>query len=71
VILAITSQARLAAGIGEVAVAQWKEAGLLKPSVFKPVLATIERGLVLRKLGRLEEEDRAALRKVLEEILGA
>jgi hypothetical protein len=36
----------------------------------KPVVATIERGLVLRKLGRLVEEDRVALRKVLDEILG-
>lgn len=70
VILAITSQARPAAGVGEVAVAKWKEAGLLKPSVLKPVLATIERGLVLRKLGRLEEEDRRALREVLRTILG-
>lgn len=51
--------------------AQWKEAGLLKASVLKPVAATIERGLVLRKLGRLEEEDRRALRKVLDEILGS
>ncbi len=71
VILAITSQLRPAAGIGEVAVAQWKEAGLLKPSVFKPVIATIERGLVLRKLGRLEEEDRRALRSILGAILGS
>jgi len=38
--------------------------------VLKPVVATIERGLVLRKLGRLAEEDRAALREVLAEILG-
>jgi mRNA interferase MazF len=55
----------------EVAVAKWKEAGLLKPSVLKPVVATLERGLVLRKLGRLEDEDRKALRKVLGEILGS
>jgi len=34
------------------------------------VLTTIERGLVLRKLGRLADEDRTALRKVLDEILG-
>jgi hypothetical protein len=34
------------------------------------VVATIERGLVLRKIGRLEPEDRAALRKVLDEIVG-
>jgi hypothetical protein len=38
--------------------------------VLKPVVATIERGLVLRKLGRLEEEDRRALRKVIDESLG-
>jgi mRNA interferase MazF len=70
VILAVTSQTRPAAGIGEAAVARWKAAGLLKPSVLKPVLATIERGLVLRKLGRLEGEDRRALREVLRAILG-
>jgi len=38
--------------------------------VLKPVVTTIERSLVLRKLGRLGEEDRATLRKVLDEILG-
>lgn len=69
VILAITSQARPAA-FGEAAINKWKEAGLLRPSVMKPVLATIERGLVLRKLGRLADPDRAALRQVLGEILG-
>lgn len=36
----------------------------------KPVLATIERDLVLRTLGRLADPDRAALRRVLGEILG-
>jgi mRNA interferase MazF len=70
IILAVTSQARAHAALGEVAVAKWKEAGLLRPSVLKPVVATLERALVMRKLGRLEEEDRAALRKVLAEILG-
>jgi hypothetical protein len=38
--------------------------------VLKPLLATIENGLVLRRLGRLEEEDRRTLRGVLSEILG-
>jgi len=70
VILAVTSQLRPVAGVGEVAIAKWKEAGLLRPSVLKPVLATIERGLVLRTLGSLADEDRAALRRVLAEILG-
>ena len=70
VILAVTSQVRPTAGVGEAAVAKWKEAGLLKPSVIKPVLTTLERSLLLRKLGRLEEEDRGALREVLRAILG-
>jgi mRNA interferase MazF len=69
IILAVTSQARPQPAFGEAAVAKWKEAGLLRPSVLKPVVATIERSLVLRKLGQLEEEDRAALRKVLDDIL--
>jgi len=71
IILAVTSQARPVAGVGETAIGKWKEAGLLRASVLKPVLATIERGLVLRKLGRLTDEDRVALRKVLGDILGS
>ncbi|HKA52039.1 MAG TPA: type II toxin-antitoxin system PemK/MazF family toxin [Candidatus Binatia bacterium] len=70
IIMAVTSQARLSATIGEVAIAGWKEAGLLKPSVIKPVLTTIEKGLVLRKLGRLGEADRRMLLGALHAILG-
>jgi mRNA interferase MazF len=43
--------------LGEAAIEKRKEAGLLKPSILKPLVATIEKGLVLRKLGRLGEED--------------
>ena len=70
IILAVTSQARPAAGFGEVAIVKWKEAGLLRPSVLKPVVATVEHGLVLRKLGRFEGEDRRALRELLQTMLG-
>jgi mRNA interferase MazF len=70
IILPITSQVRPAAGVGEVALVRWKAAGLLKPSLLKPVLSTIERSLVLRKLGRLEEEDRREQRELLSMILG-
>lgn len=61
---------RAAAGVGEVVIAQWKTAGLVEPSMLKPALATIERGLVLRRLGRLEMEDRRKLREMLLAILG-
>ena len=70
IILAVTIQVRAAPTVGEAAIRKWKEAGFLKPSVLKPLLATIEKGLVLRKLGRLEGEDRQALRAVLDAILG-
>lgn len=70
IVLAVTSQIRAGDKIGEAAVAQWEAAGLLKPSVLKPLLATLERRLVRRKLGRLALEDRNTLRRVLDEILG-
>lgn len=70
VIIAVTSQSRPATGIGEVTVAYWQAAGLLKPSAIKPVITTIERGLVVKRLGRLEDPDRDALRQALHAILG-
>ena len=70
IILAVTSQVRAAPAVGEAAIEKWKEAGLLKPSVLKPLIATVEKQLVLRKLGRLEEGDRRALRGVLDAIIG-
>jgi mRNA interferase MazF len=71
VILAVTGQMHPAPGFGEAAVARWTEAGLLKPSVLKPVLATIERRLVLRTLGRLAADDQQALRNLLRSIIGS
>jgi mRNA interferase MazF len=70
-IMAITSQVRSRPAISEVAIARWKEAGLIKPSVFKPLLATVERSLVRRKLGRLEQGDLQALRDLLPVLLGS
>jgi mRNA interferase MazF len=70
ILMAVTSQVRPAVGLGEVAVQHWKEAGLLKPSVLKPLLATVERRLVIRKLGKLEAPDRVALLRGLKTILG-
>jgi mRNA interferase MazF len=68
--MAVTSQMRTASAFGEVIVNQWKDAGLLKPSVIKPVLTTVEKDLVLRKLGRVVKEDRQALQEALLDILG-
>jgi mRNA interferase MazF len=70
VVMAVTSQIRPSGSFGEVVVTEWKGAGLLKPSVIKPIFTTIEKGLVLRKLGRLGEEDRKVLREALEKLVG-
>ena len=69
VIMAITSQLRPARALGEVWVAQWQAAGLLKPSAIKPVFATLEQRLVRRRLGVLAAEDCAALRMAIMETL--
>jgi len=68
VVMAITSQLR--AGAGEVAVQEWKAAGLLKPSVIKPVFATLEQSLVIRQLGALHAADKEALRQAIARTLG-
>ena len=55
VIMAITSQVRTPLGFGETLVTDWQAAGLIKPSVLKPVVTTIEQGLVVRTIGALSE----------------
>lgn len=70
IIMAVTSQTRPAGTLGEVQVKDWKGAGLIKPSVVKPVITTIEQPLVIRRLGRLKENDQAVLRQTLAAILG-
>ena len=70
-ILAISSRGRPGGAIAEPSISQWQKAGLLKPSVLKPLIATIERGVIRRRLGRLQTDDQHALRKLLDEIIGS
>jgi mRNA interferase MazF len=70
ILMAITSQVRPAPTVGEVAVVHWQAAGLLKPSVIKPLVTTIEARLVLRILGQLHADDQKTLRQVLAAVLG-
>jgi mRNA interferase MazF len=70
ILMAVTSRIKAPAMIGEVIIKDWQGAGLLKPSVIKPVITTIECTLVLKKLGQLREEEQPALRQAIEKILG-
>jgi len=55
---------------GDLEVCEWKTAGLLKPSLVKPIVATLEQGLVLKRLGRFGEPDRGALAQVIRTVFG-
>ena len=70
ILMAITSQLRAAPVLGEVLLRGWQEAGLLKPSAVKPVVATLEQGLAIRRLGALDRSDQGDLRAALNRIVG-
>ncbi|HZO31051.1 MAG TPA: type II toxin-antitoxin system PemK/MazF family toxin [Chloroflexota bacterium] len=70
ILMAVTSQVRTPLRTGEALLADWLAAGLLKPSVAKPELMTVQTSLVLRKLGRLGSGDRRSISEVLDRILG-
>ena len=70
VVMAVTSQLRANTRLGEAWVTEWKAAGLLKPSAVKPVFATLEQSLVIRRLGVMHPTDSAALKKAIAQALG-
>lgn len=70
IILAVTSQMDSPSQIGAFLVEDWKAAGLLKPSVVKPIITTLQRTLVKKKLGCLVSQDIQSLQKALQSMLG-
>jgi mRNA interferase MazF len=70
VIMPITSQIRPGSGVGEMHISDWQRANLLKPSAIKPVFATLEQHLIIRRLGILQAQDQSALRIAIAAVLG-
>ncbi|MFA5630429.1 MAG: type II toxin-antitoxin system PemK/MazF family toxin [Porticoccaceae bacterium] len=70
ILMAITSQIRKPLAMGEVILQDWQAAGLPKPSVFKPLIATLEQNQVIRIMGQLSDTDKELLAKVIQSILG-
>ncbi len=70
VIMAVTSQIKPSGAFGEVIIQDWQAASLLKPSAIKPVFATIEQTLILKRLGQLSTRDQPALRDAISGIVG-
>lgn len=52
----------------ELEIRNWEESGLLKPSIFKAALATIEKDFVISKLGSLTQSDIERVEKLIEVI---
>lgn len=70
ILMAITSQIRQPLAFGEYALQDWQQAGLLKPSVLKPLIATLEQTQIIRTMGQLSPTDQNGLRSVLQNIIG-
>lgn len=70
ILMAITSQRKGLLSFGEIEIIEWSKAGLLKPSVVKPIVTTVEKKLLLHQLGKLEPIDLTELRSALITIIG-
>lgn len=70
ILMAIASHANLSSRLGEVTIHDWQAAGLLKASLIKPVVTTIERSLVIKKRRQLSAVDVQALVQCLALIFG-
>ena len=70
ILLAITSRIRNPLGYGEAVIQDWQQAGLMKPSIFKPLVFSLEASRILMKLGTLTYGDRERLAEILQQIIG-
>lgn len=70
IIMAITSQFNPSLHYGEMKISEFRTVGLLKPSITKPVLTTVEKSLIIKKLGQLNNSDCQNLRELIKSILG-
>jgi len=70
VMMAITSQLNSLSSFGDLWIGQGQAANLLKPSAVKPLFATLEQSLVIKRLGVLQPADQAALRRMIASHIG-
>ena len=68
IVMAVTSKFRSTTKIGEVLVQDWQRADLIKASVIKPVIATLEQNLIIKSLGQLQAADCQALKYAIAQI---
>ncbi|MDA3938113.1 MAG: type II toxin-antitoxin system PemK/MazF family toxin [Spirochaetia bacterium] len=52
----------------EITLDNWEDAGLLKPSIFKASIATIEKDYIITKIGKLDDDDKNKLENLIKTI---
>ncbi len=65
VIAFITSNLNLEYRFGDYKIKKWSESNLLKPSIIRMKFATINKSIVIRKLGKLVKKDRTEFGELL------
>lgn len=65
VIVFITSQSALEYRFGDYGIQKWKDANLPKPSTLRMKFATIDKSIIIKKLGQLDNTDRDNFTKIL------
>jgi mRNA interferase MazF len=63
--MGITSQTSSSPKVSDIMIADWRSAGILKASLIKPVITTIKKQLIFKKLGRLQDVDIQSLKEGL------
>ncbi len=66
--MAIKSLIRVPLAAGETKIEYWEEAGLIKPSVFKPVIATISKEQIIKIPGNITSADQLKLTNTIKNL---
>ncbi|MEO1390842.1 MAG: type II toxin-antitoxin system PemK/MazF family toxin [Cyanobacteria bacterium J06634_6] len=70
ILIAVTSHFNTPLPSDNLFIRYWRQAGLLKPSVVKPVIKTFPSSFSLEPIGPLLTKDKDALREFLRKIMG-
>nr|VFK66636.1 MAG: mRNA interferase MazF [Candidatus Kentron sp. UNK]VFK72125.1 MAG: mRNA interferase MazF [Candidatus Kentron sp. UNK] len=68
--MAVTSRIRQPLATGEAMLKDWQVAGLARPSVLKPLIATLAQKRIVKVMGRLSVADMAVLDVLIQTIFG-
>jgi len=65
IIAFITSKLDLEYRIGDYKIQDWKKSNLPKPSMIRMKFATIDKSIIVKKIGKLSDKDKNEFKKIL------